>query len=105
MIPQEKIAAVTQGLRQAFGATDFTDICRITKGLSSDLVFRIVVGGSPYLLRVMTRIDERNDPLRHFTCMKAAAESSLAPRVLHANTEDDILITDFVETVPFAETH
>jgi len=104
MIPQEKIAAVTQGLREAFGATDFTDICRITKGLSSDLVFRIVVGGSSYLLRVMTRIDERNDPVRHFTCMKAAAESSLAPRVLHANTEDGILITDFVETVPFPET-
>jgi thiamine kinase-like enzyme len=104
MIPQEKIAAVTQGLREAFGVTGFTYIRRITKGLSSDLVFRIVAGGSPYLLRLMTRIDERNDPVRQFTCMKAAAEANLAPRVLHANTEDGILITDFVEAVPFSET-
>jgi aminoglycoside phosphotransferase (APT) family kinase protein len=103
MIPPEKIAAVTQGLREAFGETNFTDICRITNGLSSDLVFRIVARGSPYLLRVMTRIDERNDPVRHFTCMKVAAECGLAPRVLHANTDDGILITDFVEAAPFSE--
>jgi thiamine kinase-like enzyme len=104
MIPPEKIAAVNQGLREAFGATHFTDIWRMTKGLSSDHVFRIVVRGSPYLLRVMTRIDERNDPARHFTCMKVAAEGGLAPRVHHANTEDGILIMDYVEAVPFSET-
>ena len=103
MIPQEKIAAVTQGLREAFGAADFTDICKITGGLSSDLVFRIIVRGSPYLLRVMTHIDERNDPVRHFTCVQIAAEGGLAPRVLHANTKDGILITDFVEAAPFSE--
>ena len=104
MIPQEKIAAVAQGLLEAFGTIDFAGICRITSGLSSDLIFRIVVRGSPYLLRVMTRIDERNDPVRHFACMKAAAEAGLAPRVLHANTEDGILITDFVEAAPFSQT-
>jgi hypothetical protein len=103
MIPREKMAAVNQGLREAFGATDFTEICRMTKGLSSDLVLRIIVRGSTYLLRVMMRIDERNDPARHFTCMKIAAEGGLAPRVLYANTEDGILITDFVEAAPLSE--
>jgi len=103
MIPLEKMAAVTEGLREAFGATDFTDICRVNQVLSSDFVFRIVVRGSPYLLRVMTRIDERNDPVRQFTCMQAAAEGGVAPRVLHANTEDGILITDFVEAAPFCQ--
>jgi thiamine kinase-like enzyme len=103
MIPQEKMAAVTQGLHEAFGATAFSDIRAMTKGLSTDLVFRIVVRGSPYLLRVVTRIDERSDPVRHFTCVKTAAEGGLAPRVLHANTEDGILITDFVEAAPFSE--
>ena len=104
MIPQEKMSAVTQGLREAFGATGFSDIRAMTKGLSSDLVFRIVVHGSPYLLRAVTRIDERTDPLRHFTCVKTAAEGGLAPRVLYANTEDGILITDFVEAAPFSQT-
>lgn len=108
MIPQEKTASVTQALREAFGLTHVTEICsnacRITRGLSSDLVFRIVVRRSPYLLRIMTQIDERNDPVRHFTCTKIAAEGGLAPRVLYANTGEGILITDFVEAAPFSQT-
>jgi len=104
MIPPEKSAAVFRGLREAFGATGIEDIRRMTKGLSSDLIFRIVVQGSPFLLRIMTRIDERNDPTRLFTAMKAAAEAGLAPRVWHTDIEDGISITDFVEAVPFSTT-
>lgn len=101
MIPQEKSAAVLRGLRAAFDTTVIEDIRRITKGLSSDLVFRIVVQGAPFLLRIMTRMDERNDPARIFTCMKAAAEAGLAPRVLYSNTEDGIAIIDSIEAVHF----
>ena len=64
MIPQEKSAVVDRALFETFGVTAIEDISRMTKGLSSDLNFRIVVQGSSYLLRVMTRIDERNDPRR-----------------------------------------
>lgn len=51
MIPQENSAAVTRGLREAFGVTAFEDICMLTKGHTSSLVFRIVVQGSPFLLK------------------------------------------------------
>ena len=61
MIPQEKSAAVSRGLDEAFGTRSIEDTRRMTRGLSSDLVLRIVVRGSPYLLRIMTRKDERND--------------------------------------------
>jgi hypothetical protein len=101
MIPQEKSAAVFRGVRAAFGARAIEDIRGLTKGLSSDLLFRIVVDGSPFLLRIMTRTDERNDPVRQFTCMTAAAAAGLSPRVWYIHTEDGISITDFVETVPF----
>jgi len=104
MIPQEKSPAVFRGLHEAFGATDIEDIRRMAKGLSSDLVFRIVVQGSPYLLRIMTRIDERMDPGRIFACMSAAAEAGLAPCVRYSNAEDGISVTDFVEAVPFPAT-
>ena len=104
MIPPEKSAAVFRGLREAFGATSIEDIRTMTKGLGSDLVFRIVVHGSPYLLRIMTRIDERMDPGRIFACMRAAAEAGLAPGVRYSNAEDGISITDFVEAVPFPAT-
>jgi aminoglycoside phosphotransferase (APT) family kinase protein len=95
MIPQEKSEAVTRGLREAFGVTEFEDISRMTKG--HNLVFRIVVGGAPYLLKIIMRAE---DPTRHYTSMKAAADAGMAPRVWHTNIEDKIAITDFVEVEP-----
>jgi aminoglycoside phosphotransferase (APT) family kinase protein len=104
MIPQEKSAAVSRGLREAFGVTDYEDVRMMAKGLSLALVFRVVVRGSPYLLRIITRTDEMNDPTRQFTCMKAGAEAGLAPHVWYASIEDRICITDFVQAVPFPAT-
>ena len=104
MIPEEKNEGVARALRATFGVTEFEDIRRMTKGLSSDLMFRIVVKGSPFLLQIMTRMDERSDPVRVFTCMKAAAEADLAPRVLYSNTERGIAIIDWIEAVPFPPT-
>ena len=97
MIPQEKSEAVTRGLREAFGVTEFEDISRITGGHTSSLVFRIIVRGSPYLLKIIMRTE---DPTRHYTSMKAAAEAGVAPRVLYHNIENKISITDFVEAEP-----
>jgi aminoglycoside phosphotransferase (APT) family kinase protein len=97
MIPQEKSEAVTRGLREAFGVTEFEDISRITRGHTSSLVFRIIVRGSPYLLKIITRAE---DPTRHYTSMKAAAEAGVAPRVWHTDIENKISITDFVEPEP-----
>lgn len=104
MIPQEKLDAVQRGLRDTFGTMDFRDLQAMTAGLSADLVFRIVVRDAPYLLRVVTRIDERSDPARHFASAKIAANGRVAPRVLYANPDDGILITDFVEAKPFSQT-
>lgn len=96
MIPQENSKAVARGLREAFGVTEFEDI-RMIKDLASSLVYRIIVGGSPFLLKISTRA---KDPARHYGCMKAAADAGVAPRVRYTNIEDDISITDFVEAKP-----
>lgn len=101
MIPHEKGAAVFRGLHEAFGTTEIEEIRTMTNGLSSDLVFRIAVQGTPYLLKIVTRISEISDPVRVFRCMKAAAEAGLAPRVWYTNAEEGISIIDFVETTPF----
>ena len=68
MIPQEKSAEVTRGLREAFGVTAFEDIHRLTRGHTSSLVFRIVVRGFPFLLKfIVTSVGltarERNEEL------------------------------------------
>jgi thiamine kinase-like enzyme len=101
MIPETKKDAVGRALREAFGVTESEDIRRMTKGQTSSLVFRIIVRGSPFLLKIIMRTD---DPTCHYTCMKAAAEAGLAPRVWYTSIEDKISITDFVEAVPFPVT-
>jgi len=101
MIPQEKSAAVTLGLNEAFGVPEFEDIRDLTERPGSNRAFRIVVRGSAYLLRINTR---PGDMARHFACMRAAAEAGLAPRVRYASAEDRISITDFVEAVPLPAT-
>ncbi len=101
-IPQEKLEAVNRALNSTFGRDDFEDIRILTRGLSGALVFRIVVTGTPYLLRIISR---KIDTTRadHFACMNAAAEAGLAPRVHYTSVEDGIAITDFVATVPFPQ--
>jgi hypothetical protein len=97
MIPQEKIAAATRGLSEAYGVAAFDDIPDLTARPGSNRAFRIVARGSAYLLRINTRAGETT---RHFGCMQAAAEAGLAPRVRHASAEDRVSISDFVEAVP-----
>jgi aminoglycoside phosphotransferase (APT) family kinase protein len=104
MIPEAKTAVVGRALQEAFGVNKFEDIRMLTAGLSTALVFRIVVRGCPYLLRIITRTDAMNDPTRQFACMKSAAAAGLAPRVWYTSTEDRISITDFVEARPFPKT-
>ena len=101
MIPQENSAAVTRGLNETFGVTEFEDIRDLTERPGSNRAFRITLRGSRYLLRINTR---PGDMTRHFTCMRAAADAGLAPRVRYANSEDRISITDFVEAVPLPAT-
>ncbi len=80
MIPQEKRAAVSRGLEEAFSARSIKDVRRMTQGLSSDLVLRMVQR-SPYVLRIMTRVEERNGP--RFASMKTAGEAALTIMNLH----------------------
>src|SRR5262245_17198436 len=103
MIPEAKNAAVARGLQETFGVNEFEDIRRLnTAKLTSAHVFRIVVRGCPYLLRVITRTDANTDPTRQFTCMKIAAEGAVAPRVLYTNIEDRVSLTEFVDTRPLS---
>lgn len=101
MNPQEKSEAVARGLGEAFGVTEVEDIRKMTKGHGSALVLRIVVRGSPFLLRIIVRPNAILGHNREFTCMKLAAESGVAPHVWYASEEDGISITGFVEEAPF----
>jgi thiamine kinase-like enzyme len=101
MIPEAKKTAVSNALRHTFGVSEFEDISALTAGLSSALIFKIVVKGKPYLLRVITRTDAMNDPTHWYDCMKTAADAGIAPHEWYTNTDDRVSITDFVKAKPF----
>ena len=55
MIPAAKQALVDRALQAVFGTTHLDAIEPLAGGLSTALVFRIVVGGRAALLRVIMR--------------------------------------------------
>lgn len=93
MIPSEKQEAVERALRDVWGTTVVDEAERITRGRTNSLVFRVVVRGTPYLLKIIGR---QEDPTRHYACMRAAAEAGLAPRVIYTHAGDRLSLTDFV---------
>ena len=102
MIPEAKQSAVTRGLHAAFGVNEYEDISLLAGGLSTALVFKIVVRKNPYLLKIM-RTEVISDPEHEFACQQTAAEAGIAPRIWYANVEDRLLITDFVEAKPYPD--
>lgn len=102
MIPETKRPIVTRALKEAFGVNEVEDIQPLSGGLSSALAFKIIVRKNPYLLKIM-RTEVISDPKNEFTCIRSAAEAGIAPRIWFASVEDRIMLTDFVEAVPFPE--
>ena len=101
MIPEDKLDSIGNALQSAFGVPVYSDIRKLTTGLSNALVFRIVVQDKPYLLKI-ARTDFLSDPtLYYYSCMKSASEAGIAPKVWYAGVEDGISITDFIELKPF----
>lgn len=101
MIPTEKLPAVTKAIQYAFGVNSFDSIEQLTKGLSGSLVCKMLIGGKPYLLRLVVKTETRENPAHYFTCMQMAAEAGIAPRIHYMNVEDRISITDFIEARPY----
>ncbi|OKH53764.1 hypothetical protein NIES2101_09945 [Calothrix sp. HK-06] len=99
-IPEAKITAVEKALQTAFNTTIIENIELLTGGLSGAIVYKIIVGGKPYALRLIMRIDPLNDPVRQYTCMNIAAEAGIAPYVYYSSVENALSITDFIDAKP-----
>lgn len=103
MIPENKQAAVNKGLEFSFGTSHLEEIQPLAKGLSSALVFKIIVQGNPYLLRVIMREDAVADPTHYFGCMQAAAAAGVAPPIFYLDYQNRISITGFVHERHFSK--
>ncbi|HTE49686.1 MAG TPA: phosphotransferase [Kofleriaceae bacterium] len=102
LIPEPKREPVLAALRASFDTDVIDHIEPLGGGLSAASVYRVVVVGRPYLLRLVTRVNAFNDPARHFACMTIAARAGLAPAVHYTDAAEAIAITDFIDCKPFA---
>jgi hypothetical protein len=101
-VPPEKLTAIRAALDAAFHHDEIDDLVLLPGGLSSALVYRIMIRDKAYMMRVVTKVDRLNDPVRHFACMRTAALSGLSPRIIHTDASTAIAITDFIPNEPFA---
>jgi aminoglycoside phosphotransferase (APT) family kinase protein len=101
MIPGNKKNVVDKALQTAFGTTEIEEIRQLTAGLSSALVYRIVVKSKSYLLRIIMRTDEFVNADREYNCMRAGSDVGVAPRVWYTDVGDRVAITDFIDAKPF----
>lgn len=102
LLPEAKLNAVETALQIAFNTTQVDTVRLLTGGLSSALVYKIVVGGKPYVLRLVMEINQLTDPARQFVCMNTAATAGVAPLVHYASVADAVTITDFIEATPLS---
>ncbi|MCE7983523.1 MAG: hypothetical protein DYG89_20310 [Caldilinea sp. CFX5] len=96
LIPEVKRDAVQRALQATFNTTTIDTLELLAGGLSSALVYKMVINGKPYVLRLMMATDELRDPARYITCLQHAATAGIAPRVYYANVEEALVITDFI---------
>jgi aminoglycoside phosphotransferase (APT) family kinase protein len=97
VIPNEHAPAVTRALQAAFNTDHYDEIHQPTGGLSTALVYRIVVKGRPYLLRIISK-QAWGDPSREFAAMQAGSDAGIAPRIHYSSLEDRLILTDFIAT-------
>jgi aminoglycoside phosphotransferase (APT) family kinase protein len=100
VIPTEHLPAVTRALQSAFNTDTYDEIQAPSGGLSPSLVYRIVVKGSPYLLRIISK-KAWGDPSREFAAMQAGSDAGIAPRIHSSSLEDRLILTDFIATQPY----
>jgi aminoglycoside phosphotransferase (APT) family kinase protein len=99
-LPADKRPAIDRGLLAAFGTTTLDAVTPVRGGLSGASVQRIEIRGGVYLLRLESPSKDLHDPRRSHACMEIAAKAGLAPRVLYADAETGVTITDFIVAQP-----
>lgn len=92
-IPEDRREIVQSALSGAFGRAQPSAIERITQGGSGALIYRVDVGGRPYLLRLESRRGNFDDEGRAYLCMQTAAEAGIAPPLHYAEVVAGVTIT------------
>ena len=110
-LPASHLAAVETALQQAFGTHTVTDVRLLTGGLSAASVYKIIVNGSPYVLKVdmpaASGQTERDTGAvggqageHKASNQQLAADAGVAPPLYHQDTITGISISGLIDNKP-----
>lgn len=100
LISWTRRGVVDRAIAAAFPGAAVEAAERMVWGASGAGVFKLTVGGAPYVLRLERPPSPHTDPARHYACLKIAAEAGLAPPLLYGNAEDRVAVMGFVQATP-----
>lgn len=100
-IPAERREPARSAVTSALGSTRVTALRRVTGGASA-LAYRVDTDARPYLLRVESGLNARQNP-DHYACMKAAVDAGIAPPLHFVDPGQGVALMEFVTQRPLQE--
>lgn len=96
LIAPERLKEVETALLETFNTAVPEEITLLQGGLSAAPVYKLIVNGLPYILKLSDAMVEPDLP----TCMAIAAAGGIAPPVQYVNHGAGITITSFIASMP-----
>jgi len=102
---QEHKPAIVRAFRTAFNAPLPNSFEKLPGGFSSPGIYKTVIQGKPYVLRLSHPKRSVQDKQRTMSCMTISAERGLAPKVCYTNAADSIVIMDYIKAKQLSPEH
>jgi aminoglycoside phosphotransferase (APT) family kinase protein len=99
-LPSAARATAAQAIAAAFPGAELQSLAPLRGGLSGSLVYKLVLDGRPFVLRVMQEVSLLHNPLRQLISMQLASECGITPHVHYVDLELAVSISAFVEHQP-----
>jgi thiamine kinase-like enzyme len=104
LIPIEKHKAIFRLIKDSFGGATIDAVTKLAGGASGPAaVFRVVISGTNYLLRLEGPPTVLRDSRRHFACLKIAGKAGVAPRLIGTDVNEGISITEFITVMAMSK--
>lgn len=100
LIPASRLSAVEKALLHSFNTSVISDITLLKGGLSASSVYKIIIDGQSYVLKLDATGEPLNKTKGHPSSMEIAAKAGIAPPLYYLNTEDALTITGFIDPKP-----
>src|SRR5438270_13415962 len=89
-------------LKIAFGVRSVDAIRPVDGGITTALTLKVQVDGRSYLLRVEGEPSPLRNPYQ-YESMRIAAESGIAPKIIHLDEAARVVVMDFIEPRPLRD--